>query len=330
MEKTVRVGMIGAGFAAGFFAQSFYLVQNAELYGVTSLVLEQSQAFAEKHGIPHVFADSESLLNCGEIDAVYIATLPSDHKACMIQALNKGKHVICEKPFCMTAEDAKEVFALANEKNLLCMEAMRGNFLPMTICVDEMVRNGEIGEIKTVITQMGFRMNPMDGKNRVFVPEMGGGSLYEVGCYCINSILGVLGDAPKNLHIVNRMSDEYGVDLGSTIVMEYENGATGIAVSSIDSNLPCMMTICGTKGHIRIPMFHFAQSCEIYRNENYFPVFPQNAVETKNMPYESSNEQYEAQAFVDAILAGRTECEDMTQARSIAILNTIEACLGEK
>ena len=330
MEGKVRFGMIGAGFAAGFFAQSFPLVERAELVGVTSLDRKLSEEFAARHGIPRVFDSREDLLASKEIDAVYIATFPNDHKASMLAALNAGKHVLCEKPFCLSVEDAQEVFAFAQEKGLLAMEAMRGEFLPMTLDIRRRLEAGEIGKLQSVIATMGFRMNPMEGKSRVFQKEMGGGCLFELGCYCVNSILGLLGFEPEQLSITRRMSPEYDVDLSSTIVMKYSGGITGTAISSIEGNIPSLLTICGSKGHITVPKFHFAQSCELYRNDNFFPVFPADATESLSMPYESSNEQYETQAFTDSILAGETVNTIMPPERTIGILKVIEAAISKQ
>lgn len=327
MEKKVRVGIIGAGFAANMFAQSFTLVERACLAGVTSLNHDASAQFAQKYDIPRVFSNSAEMVASPQVDAVYIATHPSDHKARMMEALRAGKHVICEKPFCLSAEDAQEVFAYATQHGLLAMEAMRGNFLPATLDLEARIKEGVIGQVRTVITQMGMKMDPRDGKNRVFQPSVGGGCLYELGCYCVNSIMGILGTAPERLHISNTICPTYGVDLGSTIIMEYTGGTVGVAVSSITHMIPSVLTICGTNGSITVPKFHFATSFDVVRNKRYFPDFSDVQAEHVELPYESSNEQFEAQAFVDAILAGKTFDEHMLPERTVGILKTIGACL---
>lgn len=325
--RTIRVGMIGAGFAASMFAQSFHLVENAELAGITSLERERSEEYAARYGIPRVYENREELLNCEDIDAVYIGTTPSDHKESAIQALEHGKHILVEKPFCLNVKDAEEVFSLARSKNLMAMEAMRGDFLPMTRELQKQLQDGVIGDVHFVICQMGFRMDPRNGANRVFDPKLGGGALYDVGCYCINAIMSVLGNEPKTVKFSTRMG-EYGVDEESAVIIEYEDGKSGVAVNSVVSNVPCLMTICGSKGSITIPKFHFAQSMDVAQNDLFFPNFPKEPPKHFDMPYESSNEQFETQAFVNDILSGKVENEIMPHARSIAILSAIDACLG--
>ena len=116
MERIVRWGIVGAGNIARKFARAVKNVEGAELVAVASTNAERGRAFAEKFSIPNLFVGYEEMAKSELVDAVYIATPHPLHKPCSEIFINAGKHVLCEKPICVNAREAEELFALASEK----------------------------------------------------------------------------------------------------------------------------------------------------------------------------------------------------------------------
>ena len=150
MKKTIKWGIVGPGSIAKKFAKAVKNVEGAELFAVASRSYERSKEFAEEFDIPNVFGSYEEMANCDEIDAVYIATLHPFHKPCSEIFLNAKKHVLCEKPVCVNAKEARELFECAKKNNVFLMEAMWTRFLPAIQEAVKIAKSGEIGEIRGV------------------------------------------------------------------------------------------------------------------------------------------------------------------------------------
>ena len=122
--KKIRWGIVGPGSIANRFAKAVQNVDCAELVAVASRDGSRAQAFAEKHGIPHVFCGYEAMAASDLVDAVYVATPHSFHKPCSELFLKAGKHVLCEKPVCVNAEEARQLAECAASNGVFLMEAM--------------------------------------------------------------------------------------------------------------------------------------------------------------------------------------------------------------
>ncbi|MEY4115100.1 MAG: hypothetical protein RLZ76_1793 [Bacteroidota bacterium] len=260
----IRWGILACGKIAKKFAADLKLVEDGELIAVASRDVERAKQFAADFPAKYVFGSYEELVNCDEVDAIYVASPHSHHHEHTLLCLNHGKAVLCEKAFAINQQQAKEMIELARTKKVFLMEALWTRFLPHYLKVREMIAEGKLGELKGVLANFGFKP-PEPVSQRLFEPALGGGSLLDIGIYPVflaQSILGV----PDS--ITAKMDPAHtGVDEQCSMVFHYKNGITANLFSTLASNLETDADIFGTKGRIRLTNRFYEPSATI----QYYP-----------------------------------------------------------
>ncbi len=260
----IRWGILACGKIAKKFAADLKLVQDGELIAVASRDVERAKQFAADFPAKYVFGSYEELVNCDEVDAIYVASPHSHHHEHTLLCSNHGKAVLCEKAFAINQHQAKEMIELARTKKVFLMEALWTRFLPHYLKVRDMIAEGKLGELKGVLANFGFKP-PEPVSPRLFEPALGGGSLLDIGIYPVflaQSILGV----PDS--ITAKMDPAHtGVDEQCSMVFHYKNGMTANLFSTLASNLETDADIFGTKGRIRLTNRFYEPSATI----QYYP-----------------------------------------------------------
>lgn len=167
---------------------------NGDLVAVASRDTQSAADFANQWSIPRSYGSYEALLDDSEIDAVYIPLPNSLHREWSVKAADAGKHVLCEKPLGLSEAECREMSAAAAANNVRFMEAFMYRFHPRTERVLEMIREGVVGELKMIQSTFTFRLTKPD--NIRLQPELGGGALMDVGCYCVNVSRTMAGSEP--------------------------------------------------------------------------------------------------------------------------------------
>ena len=252
--KKIKWGIVGPGNIANKFAKAVKNVEAAELVAVASRSEERGKEFASKYDIPFIYNSYEDMAQ-SDIDAVYIATPHPFHKPCAEIFINAGKHVLCEKPICVNARDASELKACAEKNNVFLMEAMWTRFLPAMSEAVRIVKSGEIGEIRGVSADFCYSTTP-DEEEKLFLNNMAGGSLLDVGIYGLTLASIFLGDASSEINATSDVKD--GVDYHTSVVLKYKNGEIANITSAINTMKPDNGFIYGTKGYITLPHFYGA------------------------------------------------------------------------
>jgi D-xylose 1-dehydrogenase (NADP+, D-xylono-1,5-lactone-forming) len=157
---------------------------NGVVTAIASRDLRVAQETAQSLGIPNAFGSYEAMLESPEIDAVYNPLPNSLHKEWSIRAAGRGKHILCEKPFALNAAQVDEMISAAKQHGLLLMEAFMYRFHPQIAQVQELIASGAIGTTQVIRSAFGFRLE--DYSNIRLNPTLGGGSVMDVGCYCVN------------------------------------------------------------------------------------------------------------------------------------------------
>jgi predicted dehydrogenase len=196
--------------------------RNAELVGVASRDQERAHAFAALGGIPRSYGSYEALLEDRDIEAVYIPLPNSMHREWTIRAAEKGKHVLCEKPLATTASDCRDMQAAADANGVTLMEAFMYRFHPRTVKLLELSANGVAGEIRVVRSAFTFKLLRAD--NIRFFKELGGGALFDLGCYCVDFSRRLIGSEPLEAQAFAQWN-ESGVDTQLVGTLRFENGA---------------------------------------------------------------------------------------------------------
>ncbi|MDR2020061.1 MAG: Gfo/Idh/MocA family oxidoreductase, partial [Treponema sp.] len=261
----MNFGIIGAGRIAEKFSLTFEggLVPGAVVRGVASRDLNRARQFAVAHNIERSGSYGELFDDPG-IDAVYIATINTEHFRCCKEAIAAGKHVLCEKPLVMNVSDARALAAAAEEAGVFLMEAMWTRFLPAILKAEEWLKQGRIGNLRGLKASLCSNRNP-DQYKRLFDPLMGGGALLDLGVYCLHLAKHFAGGR-KMLDIkASVVSAPGGVDLSDFMLLEYSDGFAADLSCSIVFFAPNDAYILGDEGYIRIaPWFSSGRKAELF------------------------------------------------------------------
>ncbi|UGQ46038.1 Gfo/Idh/MocA family protein [Massilia endophytica] len=249
MSKMIRWGILGTGKIAKALATALKEVPDAELAAVASRTVESATAFGKEFGAKRCHGSYQALADDPDVDVIYIATPHSMHHENALMCLHGGKALLVEKAFTINRREAEEVFALAREKNLFVMEAMWTRFQPLVQEVRRIADSGEIGTPSNVQADFGFKAEA-GPENRLFNPELGGGSLLDIGIYPLSIASYVLGDIAA-VQALGELGPT-GVDVQASFVLRHVNGGMSACASSLRASTPTEFTICGDKGFIRL------------------------------------------------------------------------------
>lgn len=183
-----------------------------------------------------------------DIDAVYIATPIGTHFELARQALEAGKHVLCEKTLTGNFELTRTLAALAQERDLGLLEGFMYRFHPQHQTVLEMIDNDEIGNIVHVDTRFGFP--PLDRSNFRYNPDMGGGATLDAGAYTLHGARMLLRQEPHDVYAVLSGEDGFDVEIHGSVFMNFTCGATALAVYGFHNFYQNTYAIWGTKGKL--------------------------------------------------------------------------------
>ncbi|WP_179135694.1 Gfo/Idh/MocA family protein [Planomicrobium okeanokoites] len=225
--------------------------ENAELAAIGSRS-DKVHAIAEEHGISTAYESYEALLADSEIDAVYIPLPNHLHKEWTMKAAAAGKHVLCEKPAALTAAEAEEMVGFCRSRNVKFVEAFMYQLHPQHSRVKEIMASGEIGDIRLIQSSHSFYMADRDTNIRMD-KKMGGGSLYDLGCYSIQLSRHLTDAEPVEVQAFAEMDKTDGVDLTAHGWLRFENGIRALFDCSFDMVPRNEYEVIGTQGSIRVP-----------------------------------------------------------------------------
>jgi len=257
MNERLRWGVIGTGGIAAVFAADLALTDSGRVVAVGSRSIERAEAFALRFAVPNRHGSYESLVADAEVDAVYVATPHPMHRADAELALRAGKPVLLEKPFTVTAAEARELVALARGQGLFLMEAMWTRFLPHVRRIRELLAEGALGEIVTVTADHG-QWFPEDAEHRIFAPALAGGALLDLGVYPVAFASMVLGKPQEIRAIVTPAFT--GVDGQTSMLFRYASGAHAVLTCTLAAKSPTRAAIVGTQARIEVEGDFYAPS----------------------------------------------------------------------
>ncbi|MDZ4836664.1 MAG: Gfo/Idh/MocA family oxidoreductase [Candidatus Melainabacteria bacterium] len=273
--RQVKWGVLGgSGFARRRSIPAMMQCPNVELVGVASRSQEKSEKFKEQFSLAKVYSSYQELLDDVEIEAVHIPLPNSMHSEWALAALEKGKHVLSEKPFATTVEDAQLVAEKAEQTGLKVMEALMWPFHPQHRTAKKLVADGVIGEVRFIRASFTYMMTAKSGIR--LDKELGGGSLLDVGCYPVSGARYYFDEEPISVFASGDIHPEHGVDTNASAILQF---AKGRAVIDFGFHLPYRteMEIVGELGHILFPRAWqpFEQST-IYLNDDEIVLPPAN------------------------------------------------------
>lgn len=219
----IRLGTIGSGSIVHSVLDSVSRTDGIRLAAVYSRSREKGGALAAEYGVSKVYTDMDAFLQDEEINFVYIATPNLLHFEQTRRALLAGKNVICEKPFCIRAEQAGALVALAKEKGLFLIDAVPTAFLPnLELLKRELPKIGRIRLVQGNYSQYSSRYDLLLGGElpNVFNPEYAGGSLMDINFYNVYLNVALFGKPRSAVYYPNMRG---GIDTSGIVVMQYED-----------------------------------------------------------------------------------------------------------
>jgi predicted dehydrogenase len=219
------------------------------LAAIGSRDLERARAWAEEFAIPKAYGGYEEVLADAEIDAVYVP-LPNElHKRWVEAAADAGKHILCEKPLALDAAEARAMAAYCRSKGVLLMEAFMWRHQPRTLELKTRVAEGLIGELRLIRASFSFPIELGDWR---LDPSRGGGALWDVGCYGVNTARLFAGSEPEKIRATARFHAE-DVDLSLVAALEFPGGVLAAVDCSFEQPFRCAYELIGSKGVIEVP-----------------------------------------------------------------------------
>ena len=212
--------------------------------------LARARAVAESLGIPKAYGNYEEMLADPEVDAVYIGLPNHLHVPWSIKALQAGKHVLCEKPIALNADEAEQLLAAAQQyPRLKIMEAFMYRFHPQWQRARELVATGQIGELRTIHSFFSYcNVDPHNIRNR---SDIGGGGLLDIGCYCISLSRFIFDAEPTRVLGIAAFDPRFKTDMLASGILEFARGTATFTCST--QLAPCQrVNIFGTEGRVEI------------------------------------------------------------------------------
>jgi D-xylose 1-dehydrogenase (NADP+, D-xylono-1,5-lactone-forming) len=206
----LRWGILGPGRIAPRLVRAVGGSVRSELVAVASRDLERARAFGARHGIPRAFGSYDELLAAPDVDVVYVSLPNHLHAEWAIRSLDAGKHVLCEKPLALTVDQVDAIGAAAERSGRIAAEGFMYLHHPQIVRAVELARGGALGRLELVSGTFSFFLT-QPGDPRVD-PAMGGGSLWDVGCYPVSLARRIAGEDPDRVAAFARF-DERGVDM---------------------------------------------------------------------------------------------------------------------
>ena len=251
--RKIKWGVLGtANIARGCTIPGMRLAENCELYAIAGRSLEKAEQFRAEFGFEKAYGSYEALLADPAVEAVYIPLPNTLHHEWVIKAAKAGKHILCEKPLAPSAEKAAEMQSAARENGVLLMEAFAYLHTPLIAAIKAELDRGTIGEVRYL--ENAFVTSDYDLSNIRMRKETLGGSLYDLGCYCISQAIWLLGE-PESVYAVADFSDQ-GVDRLTTGILSYANGVRaaftcGMTLATGQDRRLDRLQIHGTEGVLR-------------------------------------------------------------------------------
>jgi xylose dehydrogenase (NAD/NADP) len=244
----VRLGFLSTAKINGALLTAAELTDSFQVLAVASRDGAKAQAYAAENGIERPYGSYEELLADPDVEAVYISLPNSMHHEWTLRSLEAGKHVLAEKPYSRHPEEVDEAFDLADDAGLVLMEAFMWRHHPQSKQLKRLVDDGTIGELRLVRAAFSFPLTDMD--NVRLRPELDGGALMDVGCYCVSGMRLLAGEPVEVTG--QQLATGGGVDLRFTGTLRFEGDVLGHFDCAFDLPERAELTAVGSEGELSV------------------------------------------------------------------------------
>jgi len=308
-QDEFRIGIVGSGRIARRFVPEAGVVNGALVSGVYNPDLSEAKVFAQEFGL-RAFEHYDDMLK--EVEAVYVASPHLTHYAYAKQALEAGKHVLCEIPLVLSGSEARELYGLAEEKNLVLLEANKTAYCPAFNHIVTLVKSGIVGDVVDVRASLSKMVT---APIRELDPAQAGGALTEHASIPLMAAIKLLGRDCN--HVAFYSKKEEGVDVYTKIIADFPHATASITLG-VGVKTEGDLVVSGTKGYVYVPApwwltdFFEVRYEDQTKNKKYF------------YSYDGDGLRYEVQEFISMIVNNRRSCYKLRRRESIAISDIIE------
>lgn len=317
-ENGLRWGILGAGGIAKAQVKDMRL-HGFDVVAVAARDEAKARAWADEMGVERSYGSYEQLAADPGVDAVYIATQHPWHAAAARIVLAAGKHALVEKPFTMDAAEARELADLATAQGVVLQEAMWTRFLPHMVRIREILADGLLGDVRSVIVDHDQKIDHIE---RLIRPELGGGALLDLGIYPMSFAWDVLG-APSSVVAHSTMLDT-GVDGQTSILLGYPSGAHAVLQTQLDARGPNRAAITGTAGRIEIDHVWYTPT-SFTRWATTEDGRGEEIVERYESQVEGRGMQFQAAEVERIVASGKLAGDILPPSETVAIMETMDA-----
>lgn len=336
-DKPFGWGIMGTGAIAGLFAADLGLLPQARIVAAHSRSLEKAQSFAARFDGAKAYDDEAAFLADPAIDAVYIATPNHLHAGQALKAIAAGKAVLIEKPIALASVDVEAIAQAAGKHGVFAMEALWSRFLPAVHRAREQISAGRIGAIRRIRADLSY-LHLEEPGSRFFDPALGGGAAFDLGVYPLSLALHLLGE-PEAVR-GSWLAAGTGVDRRSSFRLNYPTAA-GELSCGFDRNGANRLLIEGEAGGLILEApFLKVQRLSWYADADkavaaydrgpgslarLLDRLPQSGRLSESFAFPGNGLQFQAQAVMAAVRAGKSASAQMPLGESAAVLRIIEA-----
>ncbi|OQY31013.1 MAG: hypothetical protein B6243_09225 [Anaerolineaceae bacterium 4572_5.2] len=251
MTTTLNWGILSSARINRRLIPAVKAATRSTMLAVASRNQDKAQEYAAQWDIPRAYGSYEALLAAPDINAVYIPLPNTLHKEWVIKAAQAGKHILCEKPLAMTVAEVDEMAAAAQENGVTLLEAFMYRMHPQLANLKALIAEGLIGRVKLVSAKFSFTLR--DENNIRLQKEMGGGALWDVGCYPVSFAQAIAEEDPQSVFGWQRVNAS-GADTLFAGQMQYRNGITAQIDAGFEIPFRAGAEVVGDKGVLSVPV----------------------------------------------------------------------------
>ncbi len=309
-QNTYRIGIVGSGRISRRFVPETKVVSGAVVTAVYDTNVQNARSFAQHFGVDYYHDDYSSFLE--KVDVVYVASPHNTHYQYTRDALYANKHVLCEIPFMLNANQAKELYDYADKHNLVLLEAAKTAYCPAFCHLVTLVKSGIIGDVVDVKASLSKMVT---GNMRELDATQAGGAMNEHSPLNLLAIVKLLGCGYKHVDFYTKIKD--GVDIYTKANILYPHATSSLTVG-IGVKTEGNLVVSGTKGYVYVPAPWWLT--------DYFEVRYED--QTKNRKffysYDGDGLRYEILEFISMIINGHRNCYKLNREESIVMAEIIE------
>jgi len=247
-EQKIRWGILGTARIATKVGKAIRGAAGAELAAIASRSSDRAADWAAEHGATRSYGSYEALLDDPGIQAVYVPLPPALHVEWTIRAAERGKHVLCEKPLARNAHETREMAAACREHDVQLMDGVMWLHHPRTADMARQIQEGALGRLRRVTSSFTFHWATVPMDDIRLSREMGGGSLLDLGWYCVGATLWAFGDMPRRVYGTARFCND--VDMNFSGMMWFDDERMASFDCGFDTEMRKWFEVAGTEASL--------------------------------------------------------------------------------